>query len=887
MRCPSCSHEVPDEPFCQRCGKSLTAERTDPIKPKSAASLAFKVAALCMSLVIAVGAVRTPADAAIAATAASPDAASVNPTETAGTTPAAAKENRKNNSPDEASYKQATDKLTRLYAGLDVINAKIDRSLFEIDALADRLGADPATIFKFVRDEIRYEPYVGVLRGALGTLVCRAGNSLDRSLLLAALLQKAGLAVQISNGKLSDADAHALVLRVFEPMKPLPRAFPQLSDLAPDLSKALGGDQQQLLRIAAQNRTAAIARRDQLMAYVGSETDFLTSLLTKAGVDPTVLTPPDRLVAEAQDHYWVRYQDASGAWVDLDSAFGNSEPGRARTESTRNFDPGVVPEELYHHLRIVLTLRSSAGGGADDQSDQVLLDQELRIPDLQGRGVTLISGPAPRVDPLKRGATLAAVLDSARVYQTVLVIGDQLIPGKGFDLHGQVGAVSTPEGVDVEQAGGIGGANGGLWGGMGGATGGGSGAAPKGSGGNIVGEWVDYTLTSPGIFDSAPQVRAYHRDIVAPVTVTSWSADSPHEPRTTPTHFGLEALRHKLVWSEQLVPVAGTPGPDYAGYLRLQALIAGRPAFDAFNKALHGLPVDRAALNPPPQAMAAGVLLAESAMNSSGSGGGAAGASVRSYFDEPGLIAYEHAIDDSSGKLRRTEGFDIVTYSPRVTANSRIGAVDARHLAASLQIRRGVLATRLEAVLSAGASGSDAAVEHVANITNVFSAAQRQAIPIIVMKPGEAGTRQLASLAVPDAVKAELAQDLGAGQTVIIPARSATSPGQPQFGWWRWRADSGELIGVMPGERGQAMTEKVIIEYFEVLNSELCFLEAAQVWNGGGEDAAGEGIGKSIACAMGAGAEPGMIAMGFQEYSGTVMGIMFEFISIFVEHNKD
>jgi hypothetical protein len=802
----------------------------------------------------------------------------------AATGPGAAVENVSVTAPDERGYQQTSKALDRLNAAADALNGKMDHSLFEIDALAANLGSDPAAIFHFVRDQIRYEPYVGVLRGALGTLVCRAGNSLDRSLLLAALLQKAGLGVQIANGKLGDADAHALALRVFEPMKPPPRAFPQLSDLAPELSKALGVDQQQLLRIDAQNRTAAIAGRDQLMAYVGSETDLLTSLLTKAGVDPTVLTPPDRLVAEAQDHYWVRYQDASGAWVDLDSAFGNSEPGHARTEPTRNFDPGVVPEELYHHLHIVLTLRSTAGAGADDQSDHVLLDQELRISDLQGKGVTLISGPAPRVDPLKRGATLAAVLDSAKVYQTMLVIGDQLMPGTGFDLHGQVGGVSTPEGVDVEQAGGIGRANGGLWGGMGGTTGGGSGAAPNTSGGSIAGEWVDYTLTSPGIFDSAPQLRAYHRDIIAPLTVTSWSADSPEQPRTTPTHLGLEALRHKLVWSEQLVPVAGRPVPDYAGYLRLQALIAARPAFDAFNKARHGLPVDRAALNPSPQAMPAGVLLAESAMNPSGHGDAAVGASVRSYFAEPGLIAYQHTIDDSSGKLARTEGFDIVAFSPRVTVSSRIGAVDARHLAASLQIRRGVLASRLEAVLSAGGFGSDAAMEHVANTTNVFSAAQRQAIPIIVMKPGEAGTRQLASLAVPDAVKAELAQDLGAGQTVIIPVRSATSPGQPQFGWWRWRADSGELIGVMPGERGQAMTEKEIIEYFEVLNAELCFLEASQMWKAEG---AGEGLGKTIQCAMTVGAEPGMVALGFEEYSGTVMGIMFEAISIFVEQNKD
>jgi hypothetical protein len=880
MRCPSCSHEIPDEPFCQRCGKPLKFEKTDPIEPKWGTSSDAKAAdkpdyagnhpqwygivwaTLAVALYIAI------ADASVAGTGASP-------VPTAGTRPR-----------DDRGYQQMSKALDRLNAAADVLNGKMDHSLFEIDALAAKLGSDPNVIFQFVRDQIRYEPYVGVLRGALGALICRSGNSLDRSLLLAALLQKAGLSAQIANGTLSAADARALVLRTFEPSKPRPSALSKLSDLNPDLSNALGVDQQQLQHISADDRTAAIAARGRLMAYVDSEADVLTAVLAKAGVEPSGLTLPDQVLAEAQDHYWVRYQDASGAWIDLDSAFGNAAPGRARTESTRSFDPNAVPDELYNRLHVALTLRAAAGTGEDDPSDQVLLDQDLRIADLQGKTVTLTSAPVPRVDPFKRGVTLAQVLDSAKAYQTTLVVGDQVIAGKGFDLHGQVGGIATPEGVDVEQAGGIGRANGGLWGGIGGATGGGSEGAPKNTAGHIIGEWVDYTLTSPGIGGAAPRVRTYHRDIVAPVTVLSWSADSPDKPRTAPTHLGLDALRRQLMWSQRLLPVVGALRPDYAGYLRLQALIASRPALDAFNKALHGLPMDRATLTQPPQAMATSIVLAATAMNPVGSHDGAPVAQLRSYFDQPGLIAYEQASVDSSGKPDLREGFDVISYSPRVLAIPGTAAVDGRHQATALQVRRGVLVTRLEAALSVGASGSDSQVGLVANATNVFTAAQHQAIPIIVLRPGESGARQIARLAVSDAVKAELAEDLGAGQTLIIPSQPVTIRGGQQIGWWRWRSKPGELVGVMPGERGQAMTEKAIIEYMEALNSELCFLGAAKTWNSGEEGAGDEGAAKSIECALGMGWEPGIVALGGPEYVGTVLGILLEIGNIGEEYSQ-
>ncbi|MFV2062477.1 MAG: hypothetical protein ACC726_03065, partial [Chloroflexota bacterium] len=76
---------------------------------------------------------------------------------------------------------------------------------WNIEALAEALEFDPMAAFRFVRDHIRYEPYRGVLRGAEGTLAARAGNSLDRSLLLAALLDEMLVDYEFAFARLDEA----------------------------------------------------------------------------------------------------------------------------------------------------------------------------------------------------------------------------------------------------------------------------------------------------------------------------------------------------------------------------------------------------------------------------------------------------------------------------------------------------------------------------------------------------------------------------------------------------------------------------------------------------------------------------------------------------------
>ena len=105
----------------------------------------------------------------------------------------------------------ALDQLDRFVAKLEQLKTEIDRSRFDLEALLDREEFDEQKIIAFVRDEISFEQYPGLLRGAQGTLISGAGNALDQALLLATLLKDAGLDARIVRGRIDAKQARLML----------------------------------------------------------------------------------------------------------------------------------------------------------------------------------------------------------------------------------------------------------------------------------------------------------------------------------------------------------------------------------------------------------------------------------------------------------------------------------------------------------------------------------------------------------------------------------------------------------------------------------------------------------------------------------------------------
>src|SRR5579862_8215445 len=143
------------------------------------------------------------------------------------------------------------------------------------------------TAFAWVRDNVRYEAYDGILRGSKGTLYTRAGNAADRAMLLAALLQINKIPVRIATGQLPPAQAERLYARIFEP-------------------NASGAVADPSARGPITARIFDRGRRDYnlMLAALGNNV-------------PAVTMPShDDVIKEIEAHAWVQAQ-RDGQWVDL------------------------------------------------------------------------------------------------------------------------------------------------------------------------------------------------------------------------------------------------------------------------------------------------------------------------------------------------------------------------------------------------------------------------------------------------------------------------------------------------------------------------------------------------------------------------------------------
>jgi hypothetical protein len=224
------------------------------------------------------------------------------------------------------------DDTGRMEAAMRVgahLKAGIDRSRFEPGALLAELDFDDMQIIDFMRASIRFEAYEGLLRGAAGTLMSRAGNSLDQAVLTATLLNEAGFEARIVQGSLSASEADRLLRSMWSDEGPAAAAR-SLTSVPGSVLHV------ELLRL--EERSDALART--LLEAMGP-LDF-------AAIESRLL---ERLRSEVASYFWVEYRlGPRDPWRSLHPAFSTDvelpEPtaaGYVRSE---------IPNSLQHRLRV-------------------------------------------------------------------------------------------------------------------------------------------------------------------------------------------------------------------------------------------------------------------------------------------------------------------------------------------------------------------------------------------------------------------------------------------------------------------------------------------------------------------------------------------------------
>ncbi len=236
--------------------------------------------------------------------------------------------------------------------------------------VAARLNYDAGAIFAFVRDQIHYESYAGVLRGARGTLWARAGNAADQAVLLGELFAAAQIPYRFAIGPLEGAQADALAAHLTrstaEAYLPLDEAMLaaslhalDLADMA-DLEAAAEG-QESLDRFSKSGQAAV----ELSQASLASSQTAITDALAGAGIDLPPLAPPRLTVWELDQHAWIQVADGP-AWLNYDPSL----PGDMDLAPDAPLEtPDTLPDAWRHQLRITIA--------ADDFSFGSLLRRDV------------------------------------------------------------------------------------------------------------------------------------------------------------------------------------------------------------------------------------------------------------------------------------------------------------------------------------------------------------------------------------------------------------------------------------------------------------------------------------------------------------------------------
>lgn len=320
--------------------------------------------------------------------------------------------------------------------------------LSSVADLARSLEYDVDAIFRFVADEIRYEPYAGVLRGATGTLWARAGNSADQAMLLSALLDQALVSHRFVSGPISDVTAGTLLAAAqLSATASRDEAVAVLTGgvapSAPTTAASPSPDPNAQAFVEKAQATQA-AFMSTASAQVQDGIDTISAALAAAGITLPSATPalPQR---ERSQHTWL--QIASGAdWLDLDASLPGAQQGQVSGQAGAPLD--ALPDDARHRIEFDLIAETVVSGVL--QQDAIFHHAEF-ADDLVGVPAAFVMSKPEGLKGL--GVALVGTLTGTVQYLPVLIVGDSSTGGKtpvsfstGGGLGGAFGNPGTFEG---------------------------------------------------------------------------------------------------------------------------------------------------------------------------------------------------------------------------------------------------------------------------------------------------------------------------------------------------------------------------------------------------------------------------------------------------------
>ena len=647
-------------------------------------------------------------------------------------------------------------------AQIAAADSPFDRDRWDPDAVVSQVGKDPDRLFRWVRRNTHWVPYSGILRGPSGVLNDRLGNDLDRALLLAALLQRAGHVVRLAHAPLATEQVRAVLPRIAGEQVALAEgAVPFAEDPAAveDIAGAAGPDAGpvgQALRAAADSLARASA---ELAQRTGEQTARLLHAVPRSDALAGRRLWFAAARAALADHWWVQRQSGA-AWVDMDLLAEGSGPVVRGGTAVETADPGALAGTgLYQEIGVRVIAEYRAGQALQEKR---ILDYPLRPADVLGEPIVLQFWPArwfgDSVSRAELDRNPAKNLPEEHDFGVMLVVGNRTVAAAGFTDTGESPA---------RQAAGAAGPMGGFAGAFSGTMG----EKPARSG-DLTAVWLEYEFRVPG---EAPRtVRREVFDLIGPAARAS--GHIPAAPLDS-TQRRTRALA--LVMRTELLPVSCRLSHAFVNRLAADALRGNARLFAAASggaapsvSALERLSAESAPL-PTPLLTLAVARLAWSPY------------ARQIYIGRAGLLTRHVYTAAAGGHPRFRDAVDIVANEVEVGPLARDPF--------AVRLGQGVFDTNAEALLWSGRG--------LGNTGDAYAASASWR----TITPGDAAA--IGGLSLPDDVKQRLRTDAASGNVVLAPQAEVRVGGEPFGGWWRVNPVSGATLGMGPNGWGVQAAE--------------------------------------------------------------------------------
>jgi hypothetical protein len=667
---------------------------------------------------------------------------------------------------DRASAQSTAARLVELDNSIHAIEdgeRESPRDRWDPEYVVRVIGRDPEKLFAWVRERTSWIPYRGVLRGPIGVLMDRQGNSLDRALLMAALLERAGHTVRLAHGELTPEQATDLLPTLVTLATPGSRTVPSRYPAPPAAVASANNTSGSNLRAVAaryQLDGSAIERmltaQDRALARVQSDLDArvadqTTRLLATVPRPDSAEDWNRRLDASRgalRDHWWVQRQDGQH-WVDFDllDLAGKTGASLAAPKETLAMDD--IPSELHHDIAIRVIAEKWSSGTLQESK---VLDHVLRPAEVIGRPVVLQFWPGAwpsemQHDPNGRFGLKATALEQQQ-WVVVLAIGqdpaahaiisdtaDESAPSNPFAGFAQALSQPEPSGRSRRDA--------------------------------LTAVWLEYEVRSPG---RAPRtIRRAVFDLLGPAMRAAGSA--PQLP------FG-ETQRltrsFALMMRTEILPVACRIAPEFVAHLLAQSMATNK-------KLLHTILANDFS----PRSDEIQQAIAHAAEPSSPLLGLALSRLGLSAFADDVLVdrlniltRHQYLVADGNDVAVKA-AFDVVANDVGIDLAVMDGFV--------VRVRQGILDTNAEAILAADPAA--------ANTAEAF-AMSRDWLTV-----NAAGRSAVDALAFSSDIRRRIVQDLDRGYMVVAP--KAPLHKDRIVGWWRIDPLTGETLGI--GSNGWGM----------------------------------------------------------------------------------